>query len=238
MKVIEGSGSINTGVVCCLHGDERLGAKVFNYFKNNNSEIEGLRIIFANEAAYAINKRFIAEDLNRCFPGDEKGTDEYLLASRLTDIVKNLKYVLDIHTTTSDVRMTPIVCNLSENTKKIINKTSSFEVALMSPNLSRHSLIGQTKAGVSLEYGVGVAEDEALEEITGIINKLKDEQMQSPQKRRIFVIETRIPLDADITGARNFSKMEELGVYPFLLKEKSYTTNHGFGAKKYTEQEI
>ena len=46
-------------------------------------------------------------------------------------------------------------------------------------------------------------------------------------------LDTKLPADA-----KNFELVEDLGIYPFLLHEKSYVDFQGFYADSYEEVEI
>lgn len=232
MKVLQGSGEIRVAIVCCQHGDEVFGKTVFDYYQDR---LQGIRLIFANEEAYSQGKRFIDDDLNRSFPGDGGGNHEEYLAAQILPYIKDVQYVLDIHTTTSDIIMAPIICSESDDVKKILNLTSSREVASMGNGIADHSLIGQVAAGVSLEFNKDYAKAEAaLEEVKHIVSGLLSETPRETQERHIFDIVGSIPavqkLDSE---AQNFKKDALLGGYPFLLYEKSYRPKKGFYANTY-----
>lgn len=232
MKVLQPDGDVKVAIVCCQHGDEVFGKKVFDYYQD---KLEGIRLIFANEEAYQQGKRFIDDDLNRSFPGDANGSHEERLAAQLLPYIKDVRYVLDIHTTTSDVVMTPIICKEPEDVKKILNLTSSREVAFMGNGIADHSLIGQVAAGVSLEFNESYATSEAaLNEVKTIINGLLGGITGRIQERLIYEIEGTILPDQELMGdAGNFRKDELIDGYPFLLYEKSYRPKKGFYAKSY-----
>lgn len=232
MKVLQGSGTVTLAIVCCQHGDEVFGQKVFEYYKN---QLQGIRLIFANEEAYKQEQRYIDDDLNRSFPGDPKGNREEQLAAQILPHIKDVRYVLDIHTTTSGVVMTPIICNESGDVKSILNLTSSREVASMGNGIADHSLIGQVAAGVSLEFNKDYAKTEAaLDEVKQVVFGLLNEVTHEPQERQIFDIQGSISADQQLEpDVANFKKDELLGGYPFLLHERSYKPKKGFYAKSY-----
>lgn len=232
MKVLDGNGEIVLTIVCCQHGDEVFGQKVFEYYQN---KLDRIRIIMANEEAYDQEKRFIEDDLNRSFPGDRVGSHEQRLAAQIMPYIKDVRYVLDIHTTTSDIVMTPIICNESDNVKKILNLTSSKEVAYMSNGIADHSLIGQVAAGVSLEFNEGYAKTEAaLDEVIHVVDGLLGDLPDNSYERQIFDIEGSISADQMLEfDVANFKKDGSLDGYPFLLYEKSYKPKKGFYAKTY-----
>ncbi len=241
MKVIENSERKNIlTIVCCLHGDETFGLDVFGYFKKRIEQYPGLKIILANEEALAAKKRFIDSDLNRCFPGKSNGNHEERLASSLMLEIKNSEYVLDIHTTTSELKVTPIIAKLDQKIKNIINLCSSEEVVFMDREMAKYSLINQISGGVSLEFNFQYAtEIGALEEVISMVLKLLTGDKNSPRDRRVFYVDQKIGMGVVIpAGAKNFKLVKSLGTYPFLLYEKSYTNMQGFSAKRVRRRKI
>lgn len=243
IKILEYNIQNNTPkvvVVCCVHGDEFFGARVFGYYKKYIKKFSGLRVIFANTRAYQKGRRFIDQDLNRIFPGKTNGNYEERLAHKLLPFISKAQYVLDIHTTTSDIMLTPIIANYNKSVKKIINLCKSKEVVQMEKKLASHSLIGQVKSGVSLEYGEGYAKNNVvLLETVMLISKLLKNKKDSMHSRKIYRVSKTIPLMNKLPeGARNFEYIKKYKLYPFLLYEKSYTDHQGFYARSYTEKLI
>lgn len=234
MKVIRSEGAMKLSVVCCVHGDEPFGKRVFDYYSSRMAQMPGCQLILANEEALEKGERFVDTDLNRCFPGKPDGNREEQLADNIFELIKGSEYVIDVHTTTSDVVMTPIVASLNRNVRHIVNLTNSREVALMSSEIARRALIGNVKAGVSLEFNEEYAKTaQALEEVCLVVNGLLNGVEREKLARKVFCINRVIPLDAQLpSDAINFSFIETLGVYPFLLGEKAYTDFQGFAAKE------
>lgn len=220
--------------MCCLHGDEVFGLKVFDYFKNRIDDYPGLKLILANEEAMAENKRFIETDLNRSFPGKIDGSREERLAQSILGELKESKYVLDIHTTTSNIVFTPIVCNLSDNTKKILNLCSSKEIVLMPEKFSQASLIGQLASGVSLEFNFNYAKmKKAFDEVLNIASSLLNKKVVPAKTKTVFYVDGLIDIKVNLDkNVQNFKLVKYLDIYPFLLNEKSYKDYQGFFAKR------
>jgi len=241
MKIIQNKKKKNIlTIVCCLHGDEIFGLDVFNYFKKHLEDYPGLKIILTNEKAIAAKKRFIETDLNRSFPGKKNGSHEEALAHDLLSEINVSDYLLDIHTTTSKIQMTPIIVSLNQATEKIINLCSSKEVVLMHGNMSKKSLIGQIDFGVSLEFNFEYAKQrKALTEVIEITKKLLLDKKQKPKTRKVFFIDKKIDKDIVLPkGVENFDFIKNLDLYPFLLYEKSYKDTLGFAASKTEERKI
>lgn len=241
MKVTENKNVKNAKVtlVCCLHGDEVFGKKVFDYYQRQINNFPGLRLVLANEQAFKKGTRFIDSDLNRSFPGKTSGNHEEKLAVEILKLVKNDEYVLDIHTTTSSIRVTPIITAFTPKIKRILNLSAGREVVSMDGKQAHHSLIGNVKTGVSFEFGEKFASTKAaLEEVSFIVRGLLNGYSNVPIIRQIFHITGKIPSDfLLLENAQNFQKVDFLG-YPFLLGEKSYKEHQGFFAKKFIVRKI
>jgi len=240
MKVIQSKGKTKLIVVCCLHGDEVFGERIFTHYQNKLDKMNGIRLILANEEAYSKNVRFIDDDLNRNFPGNEHGNHEEQLAAQIMPYLTATEYILDIHTTTSDIMMTPIVASFNSSVKDILNLTTSTEIAYMGDGVANHALIGQVNAGVSLEFNeVYATSAEAFNQTRQVIEGLLNSTKNKPMARQIFNIESVIPLSVNLPSqTRNFERVESLNIYPFLLHEKSYKSHQGFAAKTITKVTI
>ena len=223
-----------------MHGDEPFGLQIIDRYKNRTDQFPGLQLIIANEDAIQQNKRYIETDLNRSFPGRIGGSFEERLAVSLLETVRSSRFVLDIHNTTSDIHMTPIITNMSRDTKQILNLCSSKEIAYIQPPLSIKSFIGQLNGGVSLEFGFDYANSiEAMNEIDRIIQLLLLEKSQGFIEREIYFIDGSISKSKQITTPlKNFHYNESLGVFPFLCNERSYTKIYALSASKKNKQMI
>lgn len=240
MQVVEGSGPIELAIVGCLHGNEVFGKTVFDYYENQLEEYPGLRLILANEEAYRKDVRYIDKDLNTVFPGDTAGNHEQRLAAQLLPLVCDVAMVLDLHTTSSDIEMVPIIGSLDNGVDKIIQATKRKDIAQMMGEIVAPSLIGNVRAGVSLEFGeIYAATDEALQEISEIIEVLLKPTETKAQQRRIFKFDATIPLGTVLDmPASNFTLQPTHRFYPFLFDEKSNEHDQGFAAYTYEERFI
>ncbi len=219
MKLIKNSKrSINkVSLVCCVHGNEVFGKDVFDYFSAELVEYPGLTIILANEKALSQNRRFIDSDLNRVFPGDIEGDYEERLAAQLMEKIDKNSYVIDIHTTTSPRKFTPVITNLSSGTKQFINLCNSDEVVLMKNG--KNALIGQFKSGVSLEYGSRYVENNnVIKDIVSMVKFILSGKTVNPVSRKLYNCSSVLPKGLDLP----------LNITPFLIFEKNYTEYAGF----------
>ena len=85
-------------VIGGMHGNELLGIQVVRLLqKNPINNVDG---IFANEQAIAQNVRFVDQDLNRTFPGSNRGLNyEQQRAAWVIKKAKDYDIVLDFHNT-------------------------------------------------------------------------------------------------------------------------------------------
>lgn len=240
MKVINSPGEVKITLVCCVHGNEAFGARVFRYYRNKIAETRGLRVILANEEALANKSRCIEVDLNRNFPGDPEGKHEQRLAAQLLPVLQEAEVVIDIHTTASKLIMTPIVANLSPPVKRVINLTGSSEVVTMKPSIVRSALIGNVSAGLSLEFNTNYAKTpESMIDLVQIVDRFLAGEANEPVMRRIFNITQAIPRSIQLPeGVVNFRKPTGHDFYPFLPNGKSYATHRGFAAATVEEVRI
>lgn len=236
MKILRTNIVPKLAVVCCLHGNENFGLTVWNHLSGKLEEFPGLLLILANEEAIQANSRFIDQDLSRSFPGNARGNLEERLAWEITEAVRGVRLLLDIHTTGTELRMTPIITELNPEVSRVLNVCDSKEVWAM--GAAPFSLIGQVRGGASLEFGDEYSQTpEALQEVVAIITKLLGDTPDVPRVRRVYesigTIAPDIPIPA---GSNNFDHIPGVG-YPFLLGEKSYQ-HQGFVATQYKEISI
>lgn len=222
-------------IIGCLHGDELFGRTVFSYFRKHRTLYPNVKLILAHEAAIRRGIRFIEQDLNRSFPGKPHGMLEERLATALLKEVRSSNFVLDIHTTTSDIRMTPIITKRSERTMRITKLCSSREVILIHPPLGEHALVNHVDGGVSLEFNRHYARTkQALDDVVQIVDRLiADRHPKSPHKQLLYHVTRTIPRTAHLPkNVANFKFIRSLNLYPFLLYEKAYPDFVAFGATK------
>lgn len=237
MQVLEKrnqQGEISITMVCGVHGEEVFSHEVFLHFVSKIDAFPGLKIVLANEEAIEKQERYIDEDLNRSFAAKECHTHEQKLAQELLKEIQEGEYVLDIHTTISELTMVPIITSLNEATKQVINLTTSEQVVFVESPLADKSMIGQIPNGVSLEYNVAYAKElNRLKELEELILGLLQNNQVEQQIRELYTVTGTIPKTIQMPEyANNFVYVEELGVYPFLYAKDSYKYIHGLAATK------
>lgn len=85
-------------VIGGMHGNEPLGIEVVKLFQGN--PVENVEVMLANEQAVTASSRFVKQDLNRSFPGNEKSkVYEQERAAELLKLASKYDIVLDFHNT-------------------------------------------------------------------------------------------------------------------------------------------
>lgn len=235
-----GRGKTKFVLVCCLHGDEPFGRKVFDYFEKYSDSYGTFKLILANQIALSKKVRFIDADLNRCFPGSRSGNFEQKIAYNLIKKIPKTAYIFDIHTTITNIKFAPIITSYNKHTQKILNLIDAECVIQVKEVLSGKSLIGQFDRGVSLEINRHYAKkDEALSAVAQIISDLFSGRQKLKRYRKIFqvdgVIDKKIKLPKKVD---NFKKIRGLGVYPILYHKNSYPDIHALSATTYRRAKI
>lgn len=227
-------------IVACQHGNEPFGREIVEALRPRLEEFPGLQLIIANEEALGIDQRGVEGDLNRSYPGNPLGNHESRLADEILRHVHGTRYLLDIHTSVSSCGfLVPIVAQLNEDTRSMINLLEPSRVVCVGRPLSSTSLIGNVTAGISLEFQKSLANQSAIELTTKLVEDLYDCRRAPTRARDVFVV-TGI-LEADLTlpdTARDFELVEELGLYPVLLKDPSYMGNQGLKATRKVQMNI
>ncbi len=183
------------------HGNEKLGVKVAKAIEKIPISKGELIINIANEKALKLNKRFCDEDLNRCFPGNPNGNYEQKRAHELLPLIKSVDVVLDIHSTTTDLRDTIIVTQLEDKTRDYIKRIGPRYVLVMNAT-KNNALISNAKIGIGFEYGKDNDVAALKNNITGIKNLLS----------HLGMIEYKV--------IKNRSKISYFNVYEAVPKPK------------------
>ncbi|MEK7619670.1 MAG: succinylglutamate desuccinylase/aspartoacylase family protein [Patescibacteria group bacterium] len=221
-------------IVACQHGNEPFGREIIEALRPRLEEFPGLQLIVANEEALAIDQRGVEGDLNRSCPGEPLGNHESRLANEILGHVRETRYLLDIHTSVSSCGfLVPIVAELNDETRQLINLLEPTRVVCIERPLSGTSLIGNVKAGLSLEFQKSLADQTAIKLTTKLVEDLYDCRRAPTRARDVFMV-TGI-LEADLVlpdTARDFELVEKLGLYPVLLKDPSYMGNQGLKATR------
>lgn len=85
-------------VIGGMHGNETLGIEVVRFFRD--TPVFDVDTLLANEQAIKANTRFVGQDLNRSFPGDDtSNVYEQKRAAQILEKARTYDVVLDFHNT-------------------------------------------------------------------------------------------------------------------------------------------
>lgn len=220
-------------VVCALHGNELFGLKIISKIQEDVST--DISTIIGHPEAIAKSKRYIDQDLNRCF-GQEGDAREIAIAEGIERRLRIYQpdIVLDIHTSISDVGNIAIVAEYNEQIAAIAAHLDMDAVVIMPEYLTSTSLIGIfPEKSISLEFGRSKRSDQLAHKVAEGIKTLK---YSSPRKDRdLPVYEVYGTIDKSfnkLAGIKNLTFYEELQGYPFLAGVGTYETMGGFIARK------
>lgn len=243
-------------ITIATHGDELIGFAVKKQLENLNIINGQLDFIVANERAFKENKRYIDSDLNRIFPGKKNGNHEEVLAYNLKKIIKKYDVVIDIHSTTSELKDSVIVTKLNAKIRDILNIVNPKYVLYMKIS-KKHALISEAKIGLAFEYGKDdsvESQNSVTRDITKILfhyNMIEDTGfIYKNNNTKAFEVSKSFPkkngekLNNGIENYKLVKKSENVVIgdrytidakddfYPILFGDKIYETMFGFVGKK------
>lgn len=134
------------------HGDELIGLNVAKELQKLGFDDQVLQVQIANPRAYEAGVRFIDQDLNRAFPGKPNGNYEQQRAHQLLPSIKSADVVIDIHSTTSQLKDAVIVTKLDKQTRDCLQAIHP-KYALIMEATQNHALIAHAPVGIAFEYG-------------------------------------------------------------------------------------
>ncbi len=223
MTIQDTSPHPTIAIVACQHGNELFGKEIVDAILETPEQFPGVRTVIANELAIERGVRFVDEDLNRAFPGNDD-THEGRLAKEVLQAVKGCDVVLDIHTTFADLTFIPIVTSITPDVQAVLRSMTSDNLMYVQKPYGTGALVSHVRGGISPEYGRKYANTpqavkEVLETITNIIaGNVVQEKIEN-----MFYVDSVISMDVDLEeGAQNFVYDRNIDGYPCLLKEKAY----------------
>jgi len=255
----KGSGSPVVVVIGSIHGDEPVGAHIVEELKDTDIKNGTLLGVVGHPCGLRENKRFFDTDLNRSFPGKESGGIEEELAHLITKVIKRADYVLDIHSTTTDLKDVVIITGTSKKVKELVNMLEPASAVLVQEGMRERSLIYTVDGAVSLEYGhhddkqtytstmgavrrvlskLGMVDDDVADEsptteyfeVYGTVDRPKNFKMISGISNLKLVKEG--DLLGDVGGEKIYAEED---FYPFLFGPNAYEHMMGFKARKIEE---
>ena len=229
------------------HGDETIGHAVAKEIKKLKITKGEVVIHVANEKAYELKKRFIDQDLNRSFPGDTNGNHEQKLAAKILPLIKSMDLVIDIHSTTSELKDALIVTKLDRKTREFIEVISPKYLLYMKVT-KNNALISNAKIGIGFEYGkdkdIWVIKNTiyGIKKLLSHLGMIDEKYKKTKVKTKYFEVYKTVPKP---TGAKllktikNYKMIKKCQLYAMLDKEKILAPEDFypilFGEKKYED---
>lgn len=237
------------------HGDELIGLEVKKELEKTKIKKGVLEFQIANEKAYLNKKRFIDSDLNRVFPGKKNGNYEEKLAYNLLPKINKADIVIDIHSTTSELKDALIITKFNKKVKKIVEIVNPKYVLVMNLNKT-NALISNAKVGIAFEYGKD-KDKKVIKKTTKDIKKILSHfemidcfnTKEIKNKSKIFYVNKIFPklkgqkLNSNIKNYKLVKKNQIVAFdkntqikskedfYPILFGEKNYEDIFGFIGK-------
>ena len=189
------------------HGNEWTGIYLLEYFAKFEDYDE---CVLANPKAFQQNKRFVDEDLNRCF-SQEKIQDpgtiyERTRAADLLEKIKKVDLLVDLHTTTSNMGPTVIFSQKSREVYQVlayVQKNYPEVKFLFNPDPNKQYMISHAKLGFVIEVGP-VANSclkadvfESSKKIAKLISQAVSSQISLPESLEFYAYEMKIDYKFD-----------------------------------------
>lgn len=242
-------------VVGCLHGNELVGKKVIHQLRKISLKNGSLITIIANEEAIKQKKRYIVQDLNRSFPGKKNGNHEEKLAQDILKSTKKADFVIDIHSTTTDVKTLAIITKKGKDVLNLAYALNPQKIVLMKKDIAKKAFINYCNVAVSLEYGKDDREstyNETLKSIMAFLEAKKMIQSGNRNKKKnkvdfykISGVVKKTQADVLKKNIKNFKLIRKGEVfakrngkkiiakenfYPVLFGDRAYDNIFGFKA--------
>lgn len=250
-----GSGDPEVAVVGAVHGDEPCGARAVEAVLEREPTVRrSVAFVIANERALERGVRYVDEDLNRAFPGDEDAeTHEGRLAARLSAAVGDCS-TLSLHSTQSHASPFAIVSGLDEFARSV------------APQLTLDALVdagrfdaGRIFAGISetievecgLQGSPAAAEnaERAVYQFLAAVGAIEPSAAVEPEPLPVYRLDDSVPKRAADRYAVHVENFEEVAAgevfatadgdpvratdafYPVLLSAEGYDDRFGYTAR-------
>jgi succinylglutamate desuccinylase len=206
------------------HGDEKIGSKVAQEIEKLNIDKDILTVLIANQKAFDLGKRCIDQDLNRSFPGNQNGNYEERRAYELSPIIKSADIVIDIHSTTSELKDAVIVTKLDDKTLECI-KVIQPKHALVMKATKDNALISQAKVGIAFEYGKDNDQATVKKTTVGIKRLLNHLGLISRKIPKSKIKTTYYDVVATVEKPEGYTLLKTIKNYRLVSKGKVFAKN-------------
>lgn len=187
IHTIEGSSDGPTvGISASIHGDEIIGVEVIRQLMEilKNEKISGkiLLLPVANPLAFESLTRFTPVDgnnLNRLFPGDEKGQISLKIADKITQqFLDRLDVYIDIHAGGAFPIVDYIYILNDEELSRAFGAKVLYRPKNQYPGTTASVTLERDVPSVTLEVGGGPNDKEYIERnVKGILNMLRQKEV-------------------------------------------------------------
>ncbi len=146
------------------HGNEPVGIKTIEAISGEYEHT--YKIFLANPKAYEIQKRFVDSDLNRSFgvKGESKGYEKIRSSELTNEIQGNFDFILDLHTTTSNMGLTIIITRTD-----VYSLKAACYLQSIFPEIK---LIVSSRAGTECPYTSALANSALTIEVGPVANNV------------------------------------------------------------------
>lgn len=160
------------------HGNEPVGIKALEGIKGN-SYLNEFKTYIGNPKAQEMGKRYVDSDLNRAFGGDDsaKGYERERSKYLVGEIKGEADFLLDLHTTTSNMGLTVILTRLDE-----ISLKSACYLKKLNPNLV---IIISVRAGKDCPYTTQMAPSGLTVEVGPVANNVINSYLVLETKKMV-----------------------------------------------------
>lgn len=154
-------------VIGGTHGNEPTGIEVIKHLEATSPKFQNeYKTFFGNPKAYELGKRYVDTDLNRAFgkTGSSRGNETERLQALEKEIVGHYDFILDLHTTTSNMGPTVILTHLDE--------ASIRAACWLKENNPELVIIVSSRAGSDCPYTTSMASSGLTVEIGPVANNV------------------------------------------------------------------
>ncbi|MEK7517484.1 MAG: succinylglutamate desuccinylase/aspartoacylase family protein [Patescibacteria group bacterium] len=243
------SGHPIVAVTSAMHGDEETGVYIVDVLRRSIKPEKGtVRLIVANPPALFRGVRFIAEDLNRAFPGEVGRQGEAGLAPQILELVEDSDFTIDLHTTSSPTESFVILGKKDKPRLELGEKTGLQKIVLIEAKKDC-AMVDFVKCGIGIELGLHnskYAYEQGMQAVQRVLKSLGIVEGQESREKvdhkyyqvfgsvpkpsfpihiadsiRNFSLIARGDIIAQIDGDRKPVIAEE-SFYPLFVGEKAY----------------
>ena len=234
----------NYAVVVCLHGDELFGLEVADKLS------EEIPLFIGNPEAIKNKTRFLESDLNRVFPGDTKGNNEEKRAVYILNQLKNFRYIIDIHSSSSDTQLFGIITKPNKEKINLAKKLGLNKLVIMPEKFANgKALIDHVSCGISLEIGPHEKKEIVKDVIKALNNLNGKSNKESPSIYEItkiifgennaefFIANFQEVSKGDLIAKGKKDYFAETDFTPIFVGEKAYNNILCLASKKINQKD-